>query len=254
MDLNTLIQYLQLPDAYPWGPAEVEVIQTHISWVFLAGDRVLKLKRPLDLEFVDLTSFKQREWACREEVRLNRRLTDGVYLDVVPIRTIGNRVTVGGEGGSIVEWGTLMRRLPADRMLDVLIANNSVPADAGRHLADRLIPFHLTESPRCPAAFDTANRIVVENLDQLADACTGSLDPKHMHIVDHAMRTFMREREALFRHRAAEWIRDGHGDLRCEHICLEPNIVQVFDCVEFSRDIRCADAVSYTHLTLPTKA
>src|SRR5688500_11856534 len=117
MENRNIISDLMRPDAYPWQPETVELIETHISWVFLAGNRVVKLKRPVAFPFVDHTSLASRHQSCLDEVRLNRRLTDDVYLEVVPIVQTRDGCRVGGEG-TPVEWATLMRRLPADGMLD----------------------------------------------------------------------------------------------------------------------------------------
>lgn len=245
---NTLVAELLRTEAYPWQPPTVELIETHISWVFLAGDRVVKIKRPVVYPFVDFRELDSRHQSCLDEVRLNRRLTDGVYLDVVPIVQAGEGVRIGGVGEPI-EWATLMRRLPAEGMLDVSLQGRSVPADLGGRLASRLLPFHRDLSASCGADPDTADaaaRIVTENLEELApfgDTFRGSLQYT---LIAQAMRGFVAEHGALLQHRAADgWIREGHGDLRCEHICLEPGgNVQVFDCVEFNRDLRCADVAS----------
>src|SRR6476469_686298 len=112
---RSLIAALMNPDAYPWGPESVSLIETHISWVFLAGDRVVKVKRPVHFGFVDHSTVELRRHSCDEEVRLNRRLTDDVYIGVVPITRCRKGLEVDGRGET-VEWATHMRRLPAERM------------------------------------------------------------------------------------------------------------------------------------------
>ncbi len=243
-----LVAGLLRPEAYPWLPAAVQLVETHISWVFLAGDKVVKIKRPVAYGFVDHTSLDTRHQSCLDEVRLNRRLTDGVYLDVVPIVQTANGLRVGGEGEP-VEWATLMRRLPASGMLDALLAAGHVPPDLAARLANRLIPFHRDLCPSCGAGSDAAAaaaRIVTENLDELAPFASAFLGTAQFGLVATAMRRFLAEQEPLLLARAATgWIREGHGDLRSEHVCLEPDgAVQVFDCVEFNRDLRCADVAS----------
>ena len=236
------------PEAYPWRPVTVEVVETHISWVFLAGDKVVKVKRPVAYGFVDHTSLEARHQSCLDEVRLNRRLTDGVYLDVVPIVRKNGGCLVGGEGTPI-EWATLMRRLPASGMLDTLLAAGHAPPDLATRLARRLIPFHRDLAPPCGCTADVAaaaTAIVTENLDELAPFARSSLGPIQFDLVATAIRQFLATRDELLQSRAAAgWIREGHGDLRAEHVCLEPEgVVQIFDCVEFNRDLRCADVAS----------
>jgi aminoglycoside phosphotransferase family enzyme/predicted kinase len=224
------------------------LIETHVSWVFLAGERVVKVKRPVAYPFVDFSSLANRHRSCVDEVRLNRRLTDGVYLDVVPIVQTAAGLRVGGEGAP-VEWATLMRRLPAAGMLDAILRAGSAPADLGGRLASKVIPFHRDLCPVCgtgPAVADAATRIVTENLDELAPFTGSFRGIGQFGLVETAMRGFITEQEGLLLARARDgWIREGHGDLRSEHVCLEPDgAVQVFDCVEFNRDLRCADVAS----------
>jgi aminoglycoside phosphotransferase family enzyme/predicted kinase len=245
---RNLVRGLRCPEAYPWRPPAVELIETHVSWVFLAGDRVVKIKRPVIYPFVDFSTLARRRRSCQDEVRLNRRLTDGVYLDAVPIVQTATGLRVGGEGAP-VEWATLMRRLPASGMLDAILRAGAAPCDLGGRLAARLIPFHRALCASCgtePAVAAAATRIVTENLDELAPFSGAFRGPGQFGLVERAMRTFITDHEALLLTRAATgWIREGHGDLRSEHVCLEPDgAVQVFDCVEFNRDLRCADVAS----------
>lgn len=260
VDFAALVHDLSLPEAYPWPVASVEVVETHISWVFLAGDRVVKLKRPVDLGFIDLTHAADRRRACLDEDRLNRRLTDGVYLGVVPILLVDGRFRVGeasdsdGQpGGDIaegVELATFMRRLPAERMLDAIVASGHVPRNVAGRLAERLLPFH-SSVPTCAPLEDAeasavmAAAVTTENLDQLEPFSGDPLGSTELRLVSAAVRGFVSAGKPLLVRRAASgWIREGHGDLRAEHVCLEADRVQIYDCVEFSRDIRCADVAS----------
>lgn len=259
-DIARLVADLSLPEAYPWTPAAIEVIETHISWVFLAGDRVVKVKRPVDLGFVDHTSLAARRRSCLDEVQLNRRLTHDVYRGIVPIARedggyrIGDLLdpdaTPADDPAAGVEWGVLMRRLPAHRMLDQLLRSDSAPPNLAERLAERLIPFHRSilscgaaTQAEGVAAMTTA--VVMENLDQLAPFAGDPLGAVELGFAVDAMRGFVAGHGDLFRDRAvAGSIREGHGDLRCEHVCLDDEWVQIFDCVEFSREIRCADVAS----------
>jgi aminoglycoside phosphotransferase family enzyme/predicted kinase len=243
-----LVAGLRQPEAYPWHPNAVDVVETHISWVFLAGDRVVKIKRPVAYGFVDHTTLEARRQSCLDEVRLNRRLTDGVYLDVMPIVQRDGGYRVGGVGDPI-EWATLMRRLPASGMLDALLTAGDAPPDLAARLAQRLIPFHRDLAPSCGCTEDVAaaaTAIVTENLDELAPFARSSLGPIQFDLVATAIRQFLATRDELLQSRAVTgWIREGHGDLRVGHVCLEPEgVVQIFDCVEFNRDLRCADVAS----------
>jgi aminoglycoside phosphotransferase family enzyme/predicted kinase len=257
---DEIIAALRQPAAYAHHPPSVTLIETHISWVFLAGDRVFKLKRPMDYGFVDFTSAAARVQACQDEVRLNRRLTSGVYLGVAPIIRSRSGIRVGEayavplshdviERPEILEWATVMRRLPARRMLDVLLEQRSYPANLAQLLRSRLLPFHRQVARPCSGApQDLAQQqanVITENLDQLEPFSGTLVDPDHLSVVTRAMRDFLATFAPLLLERAEDgWIRDGHGDLRCEHVCLEyDGTLQIFDCVEFSQALRCADIV-----------
>jgi len=249
--MENLVRDLQRPEAYPWRPANVEFIETHVSWVFLAGDCVVKIKRPVLFPFVDHRRQEDRHRSCRDEVRLNQRLTDGVYLGVVPIRLTSTGYRADAEGDApVVEHATLMRRLPAERMLDVLLRNGQAPVDLAERLSKRLIPFHLNAAPVCQGAPEevagAATAIVRDNLDEAEQFAGKPLGRMQLSLVATAMRTFVAESDDLFVQRArGGWVREGHGDLRAEHVCLEEDgQVQIFDCVEFNRDVRCADVAS----------
>jgi aminoglycoside phosphotransferase family enzyme/predicted kinase len=148
------------------------------------------------------------------------------------------------------EWGVLMHRLPAARMLDALLQHGHVPPDLSDQLAARLIPFH-AGVPQCASqggareSASLAAAVITENLDQLEPFAGAPLGRTELRLVSEAMREFVTAEAHLLERRAADgWIREGHGDLRAEHVCLEGGRVQVFDCVEFSREIRCADVAS----------
>lgn len=244
-----MIDDLLRTDAWPWRPERVDLIETHISWVLLAGDQVLKIKRPVTFSFVDYASLAARRQSCVDEVRLNRRLTDDVYLGVMPVTRSNGRHVVDGEGEP-VEWGTLMRRLPAEGMLDALLARQAPPPDLAGRLAERLIPFHTSVAAPCAGAIDQATAratsVMTDNLNELLPFAGAPLAPAQFSLVAGALRHFIARQGDRLRDRAASgWLRDGHGDLRAEHVCIdERNIVQMFDCIEFSADMRCVDVAS----------
>jgi aminoglycoside phosphotransferase family enzyme/predicted kinase len=253
-DTAALVEELLRPEAYPWHQTAVELVETHVSWVFLSGERVVKVKKPVDYGFVDHATLASRRRSCEDEVRLNRRLTDGVYLGVVQIlRDHTGRYRVVDQedpAGMPVEWATLMRRLPAEGMLDVLLAAGTAPPHLGDRLADRLVLFHRNGAASCEGSADevaaAASAVVTENLMELEPFAGRPLGPAQLGLVGEAIRDFIAEQADLLRDRAvAGWTREGHGDLRTEHICFESDgTVQVFDCVEFSRSLRCADVAS----------
>lgn len=237
------------PAVYPWRPDRVERIVTHVSLVFLAGDRVVKVKRAVDLGFVDHRSPEARERSCRDEVRLNRRLADGVYLGVEPLVATADGIRLGVSGAPL-EWAVVMRRLPADRMLDRLLREGLPRPGLSDALADRLIPFHRTARPCGPAdpgaCAASQAAVLIDNLDALRSLPPGLTDASLLSRVDAAMRPLLDPADGNLAARCRDgWVREGHGDLRAEHVCLEPgHPPQVYDCVEFDLGLRCADIAS----------
>jgi aminoglycoside phosphotransferase family enzyme len=237
------VALLKQPATYPDNPQRVEVVQTHMSSVFLTQQHAYKLKRPVRYDFLDFSTLEAREKDCSEEVRLNRRLARDVYLEVVPLTldTHGH-IALGGRG-EIIDWLVKMRRLPADRMLDYLIAHRTIQAADVRKVASVLARFYKTrpsiatsgESYRAEFEHDLSY-----NFRELAQPIYG-LPDQLIDTVHNAQWHVLRCEPALFDRRAAEGrIIEGHGDLRPEHVCLEPKPV-IFDCLEFNRQFRIID-------------
>lgn len=242
---------LKHSDAYPWPVKSVELVETHISWVFLAGERVVKLKRPVQYSFVDYSTLELRHQACQDEVRLNRLLSDDIYLRVVPIVRVGERFLIGeGNEGEVVDWATLMRRIPEREMLDVRMQEDTLPGEIAKRLADRLVPFHMEVAPRCTGPDDemlqSQNEVIRENIDELEPFSGHPLPPFELVIVREAVFDYLDVHSDRLLERVKQgWIREGHGDLRCEHIVMpDDGTIQIYDCVEFNRDLRCADIAS----------
>jgi len=122
MVTQNLIQAMQKPEFYPDRPRAVELIQTHISYIFIAGEYVYKIKKPVDFGFLDFTTLDKRYYYCRKELELNRRLASNVYLEIIPISLNDSGNFVAGAGGKIVEYAIKMRRLPEGGMLKKLFA------------------------------------------------------------------------------------------------------------------------------------
>src|SRR5262245_37733737 len=141
MELTRLIEACSQPNAYPDPPPRVEVRQTHISVVFLAGDFAWKVKKPVRLEFLDYSTLTKRRRCCEEEFRLNRRLAPDVYLGVVPITATPGGVRVGGMG-AVVEWAVQMRRLPDEATLAARLGREEIDIATIEELARRVAAFH----------------------------------------------------------------------------------------------------------------
>lgn len=247
-----LVHDLRQPSAWPPGEGEIGFLETHISRIFLGRDRVLKIKRPVHYSFVDYGTLEKRRRACQDEVRLNRLLADDVYLGVVPIfrDEVGHRIGQPGERGEPVEWGTWMRRIDDREMLDHILQRDHLPDDLADRLADRLVPFHRDRPPmgqdKPEATLARILAVVTENLDEVETFAGNSLPRGELALIHRAMRAYIADhRERLLARGTGGWVREGHGDLRCEHVIVpERGPVQVFDCVEFNIDLRTADVAS----------
>ena len=232
------------PAVYPHPVDRVELIETHISWVLLAGDRVYKVKKPVNLGFLDFTTLGRRRRACRDEVRLNRRLAPAVYLDVVDIVGRTSAPRLGGPGRAI-EVAVLMRRLPADRMLDHLIRDDAVPPELIDTIGQIVARFHAGADTGGEidelGGIDTVRRNWRENFEQTASVAPDILpDDTRRRVQDYVNAFLDREAPRFAARVAAGRSRDCHGDLQAQHVaCVDP--VQIFDCIEFNHRFRFGD-------------
>lgn len=240
-----IVSWLAKPAAYAHAPEKVEHLETHISHVFLAGDRVFKLKKPVRFDFLDFSTPTAREQACRDELQLNRRLAPDVYLEVLPI-------TLGPDGGlqiggarTVLDWVVKMRRLPADQTLDVLHAQGRLRPEAVARLAKLLIDFYRSQPPVRLAPLEYRERLTSHIRANWQELSSPKLElPRDVTDRVHAFQLQLLALEPqLFDARVRQGrIVDGHGDLRPEHICLtEPPVI--FDCIEFNAEFRQNDVV-----------
>ena len=225
----------------------LELIETHISRVFVGERQVWKVKKPVDFGFLDFTTLEKRRRACEAEVELNRRLAPDVYLGVVPItRAADGRHEIGGEGET-VDWAVHMKRLPDADRADVRIAEGRLDAAQVERLAAHLAAFHARS--RCDgetARFGTVEAIgrnVQENFEQTRETVEEYLAPEQAAEIEDWQDRFLAEHASAFAARVETGrVRDGHGDLRLEHVYLDgdgPPIV--VDCIEFNERFRYAD-------------
>jgi aminoglycoside phosphotransferase family enzyme/predicted kinase len=232
-------------------PAADELRTTHASWVYLRGGDVWKLKRPVDLGFLDFRDVEARRRFCEDEVRLNRRLAPDVYLGVEPMRRGARGLTLDGTG-PIVDWAVHMRRLPDQDSASARLWRGQLGAGELEALAARLAAFHAAarETPRAGDAA-TLDRNVGENFQQTERFVGQLVDRSTFDEVRAFQTAWLAGNADLLRARIAEGrIREGHGDLRLEHVYFTPGADGgaprpiVIDCVEFSERLRCGDVAA----------
>jgi aminoglycoside phosphotransferase family enzyme/predicted kinase len=247
--LPPLVRALLRPERYPHRPAAVELVQTHISYVFLAGDQVYKVKKAVRFAFLDFSTLERRRHFCQEEVRLNRRLAAAVYRDVVAIRQDADDFVLAPETApDAVEYAVHMRRLPADRILTSLLERNQVSDALIDAIAARLAAFHAEAAADAEVARGGDPSVIaalLENDFQEVEVFHGdTISARDDAEIRRFCDDFLRRHDALLRGRqTAGRIRDGHGDLRAEHICCTNGLV-IFDCVEFNPAFRHRDVAA----------
>jgi aminoglycoside phosphotransferase family enzyme len=244
-DCEATVAFLRSPGSYPDTPGKVVVNETHMSWVFLTDEYAYKLKKPIRFDELDLRTSAQRRGSCEEEVRLNRRLAPDIYLGVSAItRSPGGVLALDGEGQPI-DWVVRMRRLPAERMLDALIAGRRARDEERgiRIVARYLGRFFASAHAEAISAQDYRARLergVCEDLDALSAPRYGLSRDRLQHLA-RAQLELLDLHPLLFERRVqAGRIVEGHGDLRPEHICVCGQGA-IIDCLEFSKDLRVVD-------------
>jgi uncharacterized protein len=240
--LAAKVDFLSRRDAYDPMPSDVLRRETHMSWVFLAGDRVYKVKKPVRFPYLDFSTLERREAACRAELRLNGRLAPDIYLKVVPLTESGGGLSIGGDG-TPVDWLVIMKRLDERLMLDHMIEDRRLSLGQLDRLIETLSLFYHSATP----VFLSPAVHLADWLRSLAYNKRVLLDPRFripaglVQRIDMAQRRFLRQRDHLIaarlRHRR---IVDGHGDLRPEHIWLDDR-VRIIDCLEFNPRLRVVD-------------
>lgn len=225
----------------------VALEQTHISWVFVLDHDVFKVKKPVDFGFLDFRALEQRRVACEAEVRLNRRLAPHVYFGVVPIRIdTDGHLKLGGWGGEAVDYAVHMARMPEDRRADHLLELGLLSTARISAIAKRVADFHAQAT--VVASEDALTSIetnLAENFEQTHDSLGRYLTPQQAGDVVGWQKAFVRDGFEMFRDRAATGrVREGHGDLRLEHVYFEDGSVTILDCIEFNERFRIADVAA----------
>ena len=244
-----LLMVESLRDCPDWGQDElpIEIIRTHISVVLLGKHRVLKLKKPVDLGFLDYTTVEKRRDACMAEVELNSRLCAGYYDGVQPISHVDGKLRFSDEG-PVVEYGVMMKRLPTEQMLDRLLARGEVTEAIIERVADRISEFHRA-ARRGPEVDALGSPEVIarnwqENFDQTAPYTGRTIPAETYESIRQWVTRWLDEHHELLRTRVNEGhICDGHGDIRAESICVTDGLC-IFDCIEFNERFRFSDVAS----------
>jgi uncharacterized protein len=240
-----LIAFLESPASYPHRPAEVHVIQTHISWVFIASPFVFKVKKPLNLGFLDFTTLEKRRHFCQREVDLNRRLAPEIYLGAVPIYKSESEFSFNARD-EIAEYAVKMRELPHGSFLNERLGKNLVGKEEIDRVISRLHRFYESEAPRREIeAWGAREKLKIstdENFAQVEPFVGKTISAAALETIRHYTNECYIAKENLFLERIQQHrIRDCHGDLHLDHIHLTPEATTIFDCIEFNDRFRFID-------------
>jgi aminoglycoside phosphotransferase family enzyme/predicted kinase len=234
---------MRSPDFYPERPEAVEVVESHASWVFLVGERVYKLRKPVVFPFVDYGTVERRRHMCEEEVRLGRRLAPDLYIGVRPLVETPTGWRLGEPDEEGAEHVVESRRFDERRTLAALVREGAANEEMVKAVARRVAAFHAAAEPAPPGSFDpeAVAATVGENFSTLLPYAPligrRALGAAHRFAV-----AFLHAHGALLERRTESgFVRDCHGDLRAEHVILEGDGVEVFDPVEFDPALREID-------------
>jgi aminoglycoside phosphotransferase family enzyme/predicted kinase len=248
-----LIAALHDPRRYPHAAGKIEVIETHISWVLLAGDYAYKIKKALNLGFLDYSTLERRHSCCDEELRLNRRTAPDLYLEVVAIGGSADAPRFGAQPA--IEYAVKMHRFAADALMDERLMQGRVDARHIDTLAAVIARFHAglpKEGPPAgcgtPAAIEAA---AMQNYAQLRALLSGTADHERLAQLEAATEAEFTECLATFiRRRAQGFVRECHGDLHLGNIVLQGNEPVPFDGIEFDPALRWIDVMSEIAFTM----
>ena len=246
--MKQIIEDLKNPDALPENTGTVDVVQTHISVVFIADSFVYKIKKPVDFGFLDFSTLEKRRYYCHQEVTLNRRLARDLYVDVLPVTLSDGKYTLLERGGDPVEYAVKMKRIPDDRLMKSLFEKGEITSKDLAEIAGVLSRFHFTAKtgPEISRFAEPENFKINtdENFEQVRKhrGLTLSKD-MFRDILAYTDDFYRTHRDLFFRRIEAGRIRDCHGDLHMEHICLMPGL-PIIDCIEFNERFRYSDALA----------
>ena len=240
-----LIAFLESPASYPHGPAEVRAIQTHISWVFVASPFVFKVKKPVNLGFLDFSTLEKRQHFCQREIELNRRLCPEIYLGVVPIHITASGFSFEAQG-EIAEYAVKMRELPHGWFLSELLEKNLVAEKEINRVISTLHRFYQSETPTPEIEqWGTPEKLKIstdENFAQVEPFVDKTISSAAFEAIRHFTNRFYIVNKNLFGERVQHHrILDCHGDLHLDHVHLTPEATTIFDCIEFNDRFRFID-------------
>ena len=241
-----VVEALMKPEAYDEQPGRIELTQTHISFVFLTRNFVYKVKKAVDLGFLDFTTLEKRRFFCEKELELNKRLCGGMYLEVVPINR-SNVIKIKGEGET-VEYAVKMKRMPQEKMMSNLLEEKKVDYELIEKIAKIIAKFHSkAETNTRISEFGSLAVIEInwnENFEQTQEFVGRTISKTDFELISKRIDEFMKRSMSFFEKRMKEGrVRDCHGDIHSGNIFVVDRIY-IFDAIEFNERFRYSDVAS----------
>ena len=247
MEQSKMIDDLMHPSAFPETTKKITLAQTHISNVFIGDKFVYKIKKPVNFGFLDFSTLEKRKYYCNQEVELNSRFSQDVYLGVYPVTFDGTKHAINGKG-EVVDYAVKMRRLSDEDLLKSRLKKDTVTSNDIKRIAEAIAAFHkrAKRSKEIDAfgKIDAVRLNTDENFQQTAEFVGDSISKKQYEALKKWTDEFYKKHQELFAQRIKNGnIRNCHGDLHMEHICLTDPII-IFDCIEFNDRFRYIDTAS----------
>ena len=246
IDQKQFVEALMKPEAYEEDPGSIELVQTHISFVFLTRRFVYKVKKAVNFGFLDFTTLEKRRFFCEKELELNRRLCRDMYLEIVPINK-ADAIKIKG-AGETVEYAVKMKRIPQEKMMSKLLEENKVDAKLVDRIAKIITEFHSkAETNSRISEFGSLTVIETnwkENFEQTEEYVGKTISTEDFKLIRDKVENFMKKNTALFKKRMTEnRVRDCHGDIHSGNIFITDGIY-IFDAIEFNERFRYSDVAA----------
>jgi aminoglycoside phosphotransferase family enzyme len=243
-----VIEALQNPQAYPENPQQIQIIQTHISYVFLTEDFAYKIKKPVNFGFLDFETLEKRRFFCEKELQLNRRLCNDMYIEVAPItKSSSGAIKIKGDGEP-VEYALKMKRIPQEKIMTKLLEEKQVDTQLIGNIAKIIAQFH-AKAETNPKISEIGSLATVkvnwdENFEQTQNVICKTISSADFELIRNKVEQFMQEKKGLFEKRSREGkVRDCHGDLHSGNIFVADRIY-IFDAIEFNERFRYSDVAA----------
>lgn len=240
---TSLVEQLLTPAAYDHPVTDIKLVETHISWVLLTDKYAYKIKKPLQLDFLDFSDLEKRHYYCKEELRLNRQWASEIYLDVVTINDHGGRARIGGDG-PVIEYAVKMRRFSDEMRLDFQLERGELSADDMRELGSEIATRHMRAEV---VGRDLRQRVQQTTISQMYDnfsALEGQVDANYLSPLLEWTETQLKILANVINTRIdSGYARICHGDLHLANLVRLEDGIRAFDCIEFNEDLRHMDTV-----------